>query len=212
MLIRARRRSRHALVCLAVVGSLAAAGVSAASAQGLFETLFGMRFQEPAPPLYHPPRSYPHAADDWRNHQLRQSQPPRRGMWDPHGRGRPQASAGERRFERARPALGEPAKPSPYVAPPAMPGVLGRFLRDPTLRPGDVVATTEGLMVFRGSGGSRHAERDFVPLSRAGSLVARDARAELAKLDRALDHEPQSPASGREAPIVAQDKTRAARR
>jgi hypothetical protein len=51
-------------------------------------------------------------------------------------------------------------------------GPLGRFLNDPTLRAGDVVVTTKGLMVYRGPGGPSHRESDFVSLSNASGLVA----------------------------------------
>jgi hypothetical protein len=67
-------------------------------------------------------------------------------------------------------------------------------------------------MVFRGSSGSRHSPRDFVPVSRGGGLVASHARTELAKLDRAVragDRNGQTivaEVAEKEAPIVAQDE------
>ena len=100
-----------------------------------------------------------------------------------------------------------------------MPGPLGRFLRDATLRRGDVVATANGLMVFRGSAGSRHAASDFVPVTQGGSLVASQAKTELAKLDRAVragdryaQHSLLAEVAEKEAPIVAQDEGRSFRR
>jgi hypothetical protein len=65
-------------------------------------------------------------------------------------------------------------------------------------------------MVFRGSPGSRHEARDFVPVARAGSLIAsRRTRAELARLDKAvaeeLDRRSPSQIAGNMAPIVAED-------
>lgn len=92
-----------------------------------------------------------------------------------------------------------------------MPGPMGRFLRDPSLRRGDIVVTTQGLMVFRGSAGARHSERDFVPVAKAGSLVNRRMRAELAKLDGAVRTGSVPDASivaETNPPIVAQDDGR----
>jgi hypothetical protein len=50
---------------------------------------------------------------------------------------------------------------------------------DPTLRAGDVVATTEGLKVFRGSKGETHKSADFTPVGDARKLSA-DLRRHLA--------------------------------
>ncbi len=72
---------------------------------------------------------------------------------------------------------GRPEKVEP---PPVGPGPLGPFLNDPTLRSGDVVVTAQGLMVYRGGGGSRHSPRDFVSLAKAGSKSA-----QLAAIERA---------------------------
>lgn len=79
----------------------------------------------------------------------------------------------------------EPEKPGPHVPPPVLPGHLGRFLRDPTLRPGDVVATEKGLMVYRGPGGSQHSESQFVSVDTAKRLVG-DKLPLLVKMDREL--------------------------
>jgi hypothetical protein len=74
---------------------------------------------------------------------------------------------------------------SPKKEPPpvAGPGPLGPFVNDPTLRAGDVVVTTQGLMVYRGGGGARHTTRDFVGIARAGKLVGRNQ--DLASIERA---------------------------
>ena len=56
------------------------------------------------------------------------------------------------------------------VRPEILPGPLGPFLRDPTLRRGDVVVTTEGLKVFTGQGGGQHAHGDFLALAQAAVL------------------------------------------
>jgi hypothetical protein len=80
----------------------------------------------------------------------------------------------------------EPRGPRPYVAPEVVDGPVGRFLRDPSLRRGDVVATPDGLMVFQGRGGStNHKASDFIPVARmAGVNGAR--RADLINLDRTV--------------------------
>lgn len=84
----------------------------------------------------------------------------------------------------------EPRGPRPYVAPEVVPGPLGRFLRDPSLRRGDVVATPNGLMVFQGSGGSaNHRASDFVPVASAPSIGGA-RRNDLVSLDRTLRSTP----------------------
>ena len=171
------------------------AGSGSASAQGLFEALFGQR-------------RFPASAADLR------SAPPASGVW----RAAPPGAAlyAQAHHPRTPGASAEAsAKPAPYVAPPVMPGPLGKFLRDPTLRRGDVVATADGLMIFRGSSGSRHSPKDFVPVSQAGGLVAAIRRTELAKLDRrrsigmtAAGKPSCAEVAEKEAPIVAQDEGR----
>lgn len=201
LIIRARLRARIPVMFALGAGLVAgsAAVTPPASAQGLFEALFGPRHYEPAPPVYFVPPARdvaPRHLEQYRQHESRRR------------------LQRERRAARVAPAppvaTPEPEKPGPYVAPPVMPGPLGRFLRDPTLRRGDVVATVNGLMVFRGSPGSRHEERDFVPVARAGSLIAsRRTRAELARLDKAvaeeLDRKSPSQIARNMAPIVAED-------
>ena len=77
-------------------------------------------------------------------------------------------------------AIEESGKPEKVEPPPVGAGPLGPFLNDPTLRAGDVVVTTEGLMVYRGGGGSRHSPRDFASLAKAGSK-----NSQLAAIERA---------------------------
>jgi hypothetical protein len=82
-----------------------------------------------------------------------------------------------------------PRGPRPYVAPEVVEGPLGRFLRDPSLRRGDVVATPNGLMVFQGRAGSTsHRPSDFAPVASAGVGGAR--RADLLTLDRTVRSSP----------------------
>ena len=101
----------------------------------------------------------------------------------------------------------ELSPPGPYVPPPVMDGPLGRFLRDSTLRPGDVVATTSGLMVYRGAGGKRHKESDFASVT-AVKTSGRNHRSQILAIDRTLriyaelSHAPDREVSE---PIVASD-------
>jgi hypothetical protein len=70
-------------------------------------------------------------------------------------------------------------------------GPLGPFVNDPTLRSGDVVVTTKGLMVYRGGGGPPHRESDFVSVSNASGLVAnRQTLISLEKASRLTPHKP----------------------
>jgi hypothetical protein len=90
-------------------------------------------------------------------------------------------------------------------------GPLGPFLNDPTLRVGDVVVTTKGLMVYRGGGGLSHHESDFVGVSNASGLVAN--KQTLISLEKASRLTPQKPLgvetkpSRRPAPEVASSAT-----
>ena len=63
-------------------------------------------------------------------------------------------------------------------------------------------------MVFRGQGGARHAERDFVALSNAAGFAAGN-KANLVALERALKRGHTSQHVGerlaRAAPVVAQE-------
>lgn len=151
-----RRAYCFVLIASAVVGLVAAA--PSAHAQSFFEALFGRQsIFAPPPPLYQP-------RYDFRAPPARRSREP---------------AVAPRRSE------ARESKPEKYVPPEVMPGPLGQFLRDPTLRRGDVVATSKGLMVFRGQSGDRHSERDFVTLSNASGFAAGN-RANLAALERAL--------------------------
>lgn len=79
-----------------------------------------------------------------------------------------------------------PKGPVPYVAPAVGSGPLGRFVNDPSLRRGDVVATPNGLMVFQGRTGSNtHRSADFVPVGSAGAVTG-SRRADLLTLDRTV--------------------------
>jgi len=58
------------------------------------------------------------------------------------------------------------------------------ILHDSTLRKGDVVMTADGFKVYEGNGYSATTQRDFVAVSRAGS-VSKEERATLAAMERA---------------------------
>lgn len=187
-----RRLSMCVLIASVSVWATLAGTGGTARAQSLFDILFGRGAQfvpaPPAPPLYQPGYGYERAP-------ARLALPGREGERAPK-RGALRASADER--------------PPKYTPPEVLPGPLGQFLRDPTLRRGDVVATSRGLMVFRGEGGARHSERDFTPLSGAKNFAAGN-RADLAALEsalkrgHALSHVGERLAAV-EPPIVAQDE------
>jgi hypothetical protein len=77
------------------------------------------------------------------------------------------------------PRVIEPGVPPPQ--PTA--GTAASVFDDPTLRPGDVVVTSEGLRVFRGAPGASHLPGDFVPVAAAKTRHA----PELIELQRALE-------------------------
>jgi hypothetical protein len=90
-------------------------------------------------------------------------------------------------------------------------GPLGPFLNDPTLRAGDVVVTTKGLMVYRGDGGHSHSASEFVSVASASGLVAN--KQTLISLEKASRLTPQKPLgaetkpSRQRAPEVASSAT-----
>jgi Protein of unknown function (DUF2865) len=54
-------------------------------------------------------------------------------------------------------------------------------MTDPTLRPGDIVATADGLKAFQGAPGETHRTADFTPPEKS-SRVSRDLRDRLSRL------------------------------
>ncbi len=142
--------------------ALLTAAPAPASAQNFFEMLFGGFARQAS--AYAPP---PRGAQGWPGREQQ--------LWRYEtGEGAMARAPASRSLEEA---YGKPEKVAP---PPVGPGPLGPFLYDPTLRAGDVVVTTQGLMVYRGGGGSRHSPRDFVSLAKAGSKSA-----QLAAIERA---------------------------
>ncbi|MDB5571012.1 MAG: hypothetical protein JWN93_2195 [Hyphomicrobiales bacterium] len=197
---RQRRTIRFGLLAgLALAGTM---NFSApASAQGLFEALFGRQtYASPPPaPSYYPPIYQPRYRD-YPAETRRRAAVPR------ELRRSAKRSQGAERHAAVKAVKEEPG-PKKYVAPEVLPGPLGQFLRDATLKRGDVVATSQGLMVFRGEGGRNHSPKDFVALSNAGSFAAGN-RADLAALEKAVGRLPVDTGAQlaqADAPIVAQD-------
>ncbi len=145
-----------------LASALLMAAPAPAMAQNFFEALFG-GFQ-PQAAAYGP--SARGASRTWPGRE----QGLRPGEGQGYGRSRTVVSR----------AIEESGKPDKVEPPPVGAGPLGPFLNDPTLRSGDVVVTSEGLMVFRGGGGSRHSPRDFASLAKAGSRTG-----QLAAIERA---------------------------
>jgi hypothetical protein len=210
------KQARSASTFLALLAGMSFAGAAAAQGANPFAFLFGGSPNEgrsayaPAPgyaatPRYVPapsygygygPRSYGYSALP--------------GYADPYDDVRP----GDRRhgeFEAV------PHGPTPQEVMAAIKAVkpgkgpLGPFVNDPTLRAGDVVVTTKGLMVYRGGGGPSHRESDFVSVSNASGLIAnRQTLISLEKASRLTPHKPlgvEAKSSRRPAPEVASSAT-----
>jgi Protein of unknown function (DUF2865) len=54
-------------------------------------------------------------------------------------------------------------------------------MADPTLQPGDIVATADGLKVFQGAAGDAHGTAEFTPIAKS-AWVSRDVRSRLSKV------------------------------
>jgi hypothetical protein len=54
-------------------------------------------------------------------------------------------------------------------------------MADPTLQPGDIVATADGLKVFQGAAGDTHRTAEFTPIAKS-AWVSRDVRSRLSKV------------------------------
>jgi hypothetical protein len=54
-------------------------------------------------------------------------------------------------------------------------------MADPTLQPGDIVATADGLKVFQGAAGEAHRTAEFTPIAKS-AWVSRDVRSRLSKV------------------------------
>jgi hypothetical protein len=163
---------RAALLGAIAVGTAAMAPASAA-AQGLFDFLFGGPPQQhERPTVSYAPSYVPGGAGSYA---------PDHGIKVSRGSERPRHKR-VKRLSVVEPAVVE--KPVKTEPPAVGNGPLGTFVNDPTLRAGDVVVTAQGLMVYRGSGGSHHSPREFIGLAQASNVVAGN-RATLTSIDKA---------------------------
>ncbi|WP_298965093.1 hypothetical protein [uncultured Methylobacterium sp.] len=166
-------RPRRLLVALASCGLLisTAAGVHAADGDGLdgfFRGIFGQPAAAPAP-VPAPVPAY--------------------GQPDPYGwapRSRVSAKVRKHRPKIRYVALPKPEAPKPPPRPvAAAPGetldARTALLRDPTLRPGDIVVLPEGPRVFRGDADdTQHRMSDFEDVRSSKAVDARTRRELLA--------------------------------
>ncbi len=121
--------------------------------------------------------------------------------WNVDG-ARPLATASDRRVSlrhrRARYAALPRAEPLPiHIGQRQTPldmkdGAAAAFLKDETLRPGDIVVLPEGAQVFTGVRGERHHKRDFAPAS-GSTRLDRKTRALLVAMVRPQDTTPAGP-------------------
>ena len=145
-----------------LAATLLMAAPAPAMAQNFFEALFG-GFQPQAAAYAPTARSAPRTWSG-REQGLRPA--------DAQGYGRSRTAVSR--------AIEESGKPEKVEPPPVGAGPLGPFLNDPTLRSGDVVVTSEGLMVFRGRSSASHSPREFASLAKAGTKTG-----QLAAIERA---------------------------
>jgi hypothetical protein len=182
-----RTLSRSTL--LAALAAASFAGTAAAQSDNPFAFLFGGAPREgrsayqPAP-SYVPAPTYGYGRRGYGYSALP-------GYSDPYGY-EPGSDVPRPEIEAA-PAPGQSPKEVMAAIKAVKPGKgpLGPFINDPTLRPGDVVVTTKGLMVYRGGGGPSHRENDFVTVANASGLVAN--KQTLISLEKASRLTPQKP-------------------
>jgi hypothetical protein len=165
---------------LAIIAGVLFAGSAAAQGANPFAFLFGGAPQEgrsaysPSPPYARPETipgysSLPGFSDPsiYEPRRLRHSHP--RAIY--HEQSRPHRRAHLRPLEHK--DHGQSAKEvmAAIEAVKSGKGPLGPFLNDPTLRAGDIVVTTHGLMVFRGADRHSHTESEFVSIANASRLI-----------------------------------------
>jgi hypothetical protein len=184
--------ARKAHYLLALLAAIPFASAASAQSSNPFAFLFGGPPREgrsayaPAP-VYVPAPSYGFGYGSRSNGY---SALP--GYSDPYGRDE-SGEARRRASELEGPRHGQSPKEVMAAIKAVKPGKgpLGPFINDPTLRAGDVVVTTKGLLVYRGEGGPSHRENDFVSVSNATGLVAN--KQTLISLERASRLTPQKP-------------------
>jgi hypothetical protein len=165
------KRALNARSFFAALGVVSFAGAAAAQSASPFAFLFGGSPREGrsayAPvPTYVPAPSYGYGSRPYGYSSVP-------GYSDPY-EPRPERRAQPRPVELEGVRQGQSPKEVIAAIKAVKPGKgpLGPFLNDPTLRAGDVVVTTKGLMVYRGGGGHSHSQSDFVSISNASGLVA----------------------------------------
>jgi hypothetical protein len=208
------KRARSASTLLALLAGVSFAGAAAAQGANPFAFLFGGSPNEgrsayaPAPAYAPGPRYVPAPSYGYGPRSYGYSALP--GYADPYDDARPRD-----RLHGDLEAVPHGQTPQEVMAAikavkPGK-GPLGPFVNDPTLRAGDVVVTTKGLMVYRGGGGPSHRESDFVSVSNASGLIAN--RQTLISLEKASRLTPQKPlgveakSSRRPAPEMASSAT-----
>ena len=152
---RARRQVPRRLVRAALLAASVAAilpCMSGAASAGFFEALFGRR--EAPQPVYMTPSP-------------RQYLPLTVSPLRPHMR----AAVRPKPAVRTLRATAAPVK-TVAARPAALPGPLGPFLLDPTLRRGDVVVTSDGLKIFTGVSASQHSTSEFTGLAQGAQFAA----------------------------------------
>ncbi|MEH3144510.1 MAG: hypothetical protein PGN34_04000 [Methylobacterium frigidaeris] len=196
-------RSRMLVTALVSGGLLVstAAGVKAADGDGL-DAFFRGFFAQPAPvaapvPAYGQPDPY---------------------QWAPRSRVSAKVRKHRPRIRYVALPKAEAPKPPPRpvaAAPGEKPDIRAALLRDPTLRPGDIVVLPEGPRVFRGDAdAAQHRMSDFEDVRRStavnaktrrdllamttpvGALPADEARRQMARFNR-RGPKPAEPAEAR---------------
>lgn len=183
-------RRRRVLAVVLSIGAVVSTAVSVQAGDegglGFFQSLFGSPQAAPAPepvPSPAPAAAAPQAQSPYRvfgrRHARRADGVPVRAKvrYAALPKSDPVAP---RALQKGRAAGLEPAsdrqRPLDMTA-----GPTAALLKDPTLRPGDIVVLPGGAHVFKGTAGKRHALRDFEEVSRS-ALVDRKTRARLAAM------------------------------
>jgi hypothetical protein len=188
-----RRPWINAPTLLALLAGVSFAGAASAQSASPFAFLFGGSPHEgrsayaPAP-AYVPAPSYgygarPYGYSSVPGYSAPEIYEPRRPEYRPQPR--PAELDGVRHGQSPKEVMAAIKAARPGKGP------LGPFLNDPTLRAGDVVVTTRGLMVYRGDGGHSHSPSEFVSVANASGLVAN--KQTLISLEKASRLTPQKP-------------------
>jgi hypothetical protein len=192
---------------LAIIAGVLFVGSAAAQGANPFAFLFGGAPQEgrsaysPAPAYARPEAmpgysSLPGYSDPSIYEPRRLRRPHPRAIY--HEQSRPPRRAHVRPVEHKDAHQGQSAKEVMAAIEAVKPGKgpLGPFLNDPTLRAGDIVVTTHGLMVFRGADRHSHTESEFVSIANASRLIEAKKKM-LISLQTASRLTPQKPLRAR---------------